>query len=351
MILPRTILGILLALATATASVADEPGAEFVKAKPIQQSKPEYPHKDFKNSNQAWVDIAYCIDESGATQNIKVIDSVGNKRFESAAIETVRQWTFEPALSDGKPAWQSRNHAVISFALKDSNDGVRRTFLKQFRQLAKLHDNNKLEEADALFWQVHARDDLSLYELSKLWQQRARYEQLRGDLAKLDVALHRATVALGRWNDRDSYIQALRLRIETEVRLGQYRTALGGYRSLVKAAGKDSEDALALKPVMQKLRDMIKSDKPFKIGAEVREKGGCYRCNDSWAFVPARNDFTFSNVKGELRSIEWSCDRKHHVSEVAELVKWHIPDDWGACLVQVNGDPGTTFDVIMLPAK
>jgi TonB family protein len=339
----------LFALLAAAASIADDSANEFVKAKPSKRDKPEYPYQDLKNRNQAWVDVAFCIDEAGTTQNIKVIDSVGNERFENAAIETVRQWTYEPALAGGKPAWQSRNHAVISFALKDSNDGVRRTFLKQFRKLEKLHDQEKLQEADELFWQVHSRDDLSLYELSKLWQQRARYEQLRGDLAKLDVALHRATASLGRWNDEDSYVKALRLRIETEVRIGQYRTALGGYRSLVTAAGEDSKDVLALKPVMEKLRDMINSDKPFRISAEVREKGGCYRCNDSWAFVPARNDFTFSNVDGKLQSIEWSCDRKHDVSEVAERVKWHIPDDWGACLVQVNGDPGTTFDVVMLP--
>lgn len=347
----KAIFVLLAALLALTANAADEPAKSFVKAKPIQTDKPKYPYRDFKNRNQAYVDVAFCIDENGTTQNIKVIDSVGNERFEEAAIETVRQWTYEPALADGKPAWQSRNHAVISFALKDSNDGVRRIFLKQFRRLEKLHDQGKLQEADKLFWEVYARDDLSLYELSKLWQQRARYEQLRGDLARLDVALHRATASLGRWNDEKSYIKALRLRIETEVRLGQYRTALGGYRSLVKAAGKGSEDVKALAPVMRKVREMIKNDKPFRISAEVREKGGCYRCNNSWAFVPARNDFTFSNVIGELRSIEWSCDRKHHVSDVSELVKWHIPDDWGACLVQVNGEPGTTFDVIMLPDK
>lgn len=102
-----TILVLSVALLTAMASRAAEPAQEFIKAKPVQSDKPKYPRQDLKNRNQAWVDVAFCIDEAGATQNIKIIDSVGNERFVAA---------------------------------------------------------------DELFHKIRARDDLSLYELSKLWQ-------------------------------------------------------------------------------------------------------------------------------------------------------------------------------------
>jgi hypothetical protein len=90
--------------------------------------------------------------------------------------------------------------------------------------------------------------------------------------------------------------------------------------------------------------------KQEKIDAEVRTKDECNVCNNSWAFTPVRNDFSFANIAGTLESIEMRCNHKRYESAVSGHVEWHIPDDWGTCHVQVYGEPGTTFDVLMLPS-
>lgn len=322
----------------------------FIPAKLIERTSPTYPQFELRHRKQAWVRIAYCIDESGSPQNISVLDSVGNAKFDNAAIETVEQWKFEPALINGEPSWQCRNRTGITFALKGSNTGASKGFAKYYRRIGRLIDENKLEEADKVFWQVYESYNLSLYELSKLWAQRVRYETISGNMYMLDMALHRAAASKGKWIEKKSYIRLLELRVQVELKIGQYYSAMRAFRELAKVSGKDSEKILALKPTMKKLRDTIKSDQVLKIEAEVRTKDECNICNNSWAFTPVRSDFSFANIAGTLDSIELRCNHRLFESAVTGHVEWHIPDSWGTCHVQVYGEPGTTFDVLMLPS-
>lgn len=320
-------------------------------AKQIERTSPRYPQFERRQRKQAWVRITYCIDESGSTQNVSVLDSVGNAKFDNAAIKTVKQWKFEPALINGEPSWQCRNQTGISFELKGANSGASKGFVKYYRKIGRLIDENKLEEADKLFWQVYESYNLSLYELSKLWAQRVRYESISGDMYMLDMALHRATALKGRWIEKKSYIRLLELRVQAELKLGQYYSARRAFRELARVSGNDAEEVLALKPTMKKLRDTINSDQVLTIEAEVRTKDECNVCNNSWAFTPVRNNFSFASITGSLDSIEMRCNHRLFESAVSDHVEWHIPGDWGTCHVQVYGEPGTTFDVLMLPSN
>lgn len=320
-----------------------------VPAKQLKRTAPSYPRQELREGNQAWVHIAYCIDESGSTQNVSVLDSVGGPSFDKAAIKAVKRWQYEPALIDGEPSWQSRNQTYITFAIDRGNTGGSRRFAKQFRKIGALIDQKKPQEADELFRHLYESYDLSLYELSKLWEQRVRYESMSGDMYKVDMALHRATASKGEWIDKASYVRLLNLRVQVELKIGKYHAANRSFSELIKATGEDAEQVLALRPTMDKLRDLIDGDKILEINAEVRTRDECNYCNNSWHFTPVRNDFSFANITGNLESIEMRCDHKRFESAVSDLIEWHIPDDWGICHVQVYGDPGTTFDVLMLP--
>ena len=142
-------------------TVADS-SRQMVLAKQIERSAPIYPRNELRKGKQAWVHITYCIDESGSTQNVSVLDSIGGPRFDKAAVETVQRWKFEPALINGEPSWQSRNNIYVSFAIIRANTGASRKFARQFRKLGKLIDQKKLQEADELFWRVYETYDLSL---------------------------------------------------------------------------------------------------------------------------------------------------------------------------------------------
>jgi len=322
-----------------------------VAAKPLVRTAPSYPTLELNKGREAWVHVAYCVDETGAIQNVSILDSVGNERFDKAAIDTVRQWKYEPALQNGEPVWQSRNNVFISFAIEGGEPGASRQFVRSFRKLGRLLDEGKLEEADELFWTMYQTFELNLYELAKLWSQRVRYESKIGDLYKLDLALNRATASHGEWIDKQSYIHLLGVLARVELSLGKYHEARLSYDELIAQAGEGAKDVLELRPTFEKLQLMIDSDDVLQLTAEVRANGDCAYCKDSWHFTPVRNDFSLSNIKGTLKSIDMRCDNKQFESDAVELVEWHIPDSWGTCQIHVYGEPGTTFDVLMLPAN
>jgi TonB family protein len=326
------------------------PAKTAVLASVIKQSPPKYPRMELIRGKEAWVHVTYCIDESGETQNISILDSVGGQEFEQAAIDAVDQWQFKPALIGGEPSWQSRNQAYISFAISDIEKGAGIGFIRQFRKLGKLIDEKKLEEADELFWRVYDTYDLSLYEMSKLWAQRVRFESLTGDLQKLDVALHRATASGGQWIDKSSYIELLMIRVQVEAITGQYKAAIEAFEELTDAGGANSDEAKLARPIIEKLTELIGSDQVLRIAAQVGTAGECINCNNSWNFSPVRRVFALSNISGKLTSIDFRCDHKRFEFEVSDDVEWNMPDELGSCNVSIYGDPGTTFDVLMPPS-
>jgi len=316
----------------------------------IKRDAPDYPRLELRKGREAWVHVTYCIDETGTIQNVSVLDSIGNESFDKAAIKTVENWEYEPAIQDGKPAWQSRNEVYINFAIEKDDLGASRKFIRQFNKLGDYLEAGKLEDADKLFWQVYETSNLSLYELGKLWAQRVRYEAMTGDYYRLNLALKRATASHGIWIEKESYVRLLKIRVQVEIQLGKYSQALHSFDDLVDAADDDAEEVAELQPVIERLRSIIDGDKVLPINAEVRERGGCLYCNNSWDFTPVRNDFTITNIQGNLDSLDMRCDNKRLEAKVADLLEWHIPEKWGKCHIQIYGEPGTTFDVLMMPA-
>ena len=314
----------------------------------IERTAPKYPRLELNRGHEAWVHVTYCIDESGQTRNVSVVDSTGGRHFDDAAIETVEDWQFEPAMLDGEPSWQSRNQTYITFAIESDERGASRRFVRAFRKLGNYMDEKNLEEADALFQNVLANYDLSLYELSKLWAQRVRYEGLRGDMRGMDEALHRATASKGQWIERDEYIRLLKLRVQVEISIGQYNAALEGFEELEEQAGEDSEEVKTLLPSISQLRAYIDGDQAIRIQAEVRNRFGCDDCDSRWSFKPLRDSFALADVSGELSRVDMRCDHKRFESIVSDEVTWKIPERWGGCYVYFYGDAGTTFDVVMM---
>ena len=333
----------------AAASAVIESAKQTTPALQTKKTAPKYPMTELRKGREAWVHVTYCIDETGAIQNVSVLDSIGGKNFDKAAMKTVQSWKFEPALRNGEPVWQSRNNILVTFAIEGDGKGASRKFIGRFRKLGELIVEGQLVEADELFWKTYETFDLNLYELAKLWSQRVRYEAITEDFLGLDMALHRAGASGGEWIEKDDYTWILNLRAQIELRIGKYDEARDSFEMLVEHTSVDAEEVQKLRPVFDRLDALIASDEILEIKAEVRSRGECAYCNDSWDFTPVRNDFMLQNVSGNLTSIDMRCDNRRFESDVQELVEWHIPDSWGKCHVQIYGEPGSTFDVMMLP--
>jgi len=226
---------------------------ETTRAKQLTRDAPKYARRELKRGREAWVHVTYCVDETGSVKNVSVLDSIGNDAFGEAAVATVQEWEFEPALQDGKPAWQSRNEVYINFALSPEKLGASSKFVRQFRKIGKLIEKENLDAADELFWEVYESFDLSLYELGKLWAQRVRIDAMQGDYYRLNLALKRATASHGSWIEKDSYVRLLKLLVGVEVRIGKYHEAIHSFNDLVDATSEDADEVAALRPAIDQL--------------------------------------------------------------------------------------------------
>ncbi|MGC1548954.1 MAG: energy transducer TonB [Rhodanobacter sp.] len=82
----------------------------------VKMYKPRYPTMALRNSTEGWVEVAFTVDADGNVSDAKVLDAQPRHVFDSAAIDAVRRWKFQPALQNGTAtASQQRKH--IDFKL------------------------------------------------------------------------------------------------------------------------------------------------------------------------------------------------------------------------------------------
>jgi len=60
-----------------------------------------YPREALLNGTEGWVDLEFTIDEHGVPNDIRVKASEPRRVFDTAAIQALRQWRFEPIVTNG----------------------------------------------------------------------------------------------------------------------------------------------------------------------------------------------------------------------------------------------------------
>lgn len=80
----------------------------------IRQVKPQYPQEAFVKKIEGTVQLEILIDKSGRVAGARVIKSI--PLLDAAAVKTVRQWLFTPAIKDGRPV-ATRAYAPVTFRI------------------------------------------------------------------------------------------------------------------------------------------------------------------------------------------------------------------------------------------
>ena len=110
----------LLLLAAAHALAADPAaGLEVELGVPQVRSwvPPVYPPEAVDKKLEGRVQVRFVIDETGAVTKARAVHS-SNPVFEAAAVQSVRQWRFEPAIADGRPVAKCMD-VLLPFQLAD----------------------------------------------------------------------------------------------------------------------------------------------------------------------------------------------------------------------------------------
>lgn len=80
----------------------DGPVMDYDQApRPIKITKPQYPQEAFVKKIEGTVIVEILIDSTGAVVRARVIQSI--PALDAAALQTVREWRFAPAIKNGRP--------------------------------------------------------------------------------------------------------------------------------------------------------------------------------------------------------------------------------------------------------
>ena len=83
---------------------------------PLSRQPPQYPYQAARRSIEGWVRVSFRVTESGAVEDVVVIESDPPGVFEQAAIKAVYRWRFKPRIVVGK-AVAGRAEQVVDFRL------------------------------------------------------------------------------------------------------------------------------------------------------------------------------------------------------------------------------------------
>ena len=98
---------------------APEPAAstgETREATVVRRVPPDYPPDAYRKRVEGWVELEFVVGSDGRVGEVTVSKAQPQRTFDKEAIRAMQQWTFQPALKDGKPV-ESRLKRRMEFKM------------------------------------------------------------------------------------------------------------------------------------------------------------------------------------------------------------------------------------------
>ena len=317
-----------------------------VSAEALEQHAPDFPDGRMRAGQEGWVRIDFVIGPDGRVSDPVVVDSWGGPLFEQAALEAALVWRFE--VPDAAMP-RADNTVEVRFEITGKRDRASRDFLRRYRDIVKdLHYVNTKKARE----KVNMANDFggwNLYESTMLALLNARVEAAEDDAAEQLEYYRRALgVSDPATLDEDNRSKILARIFALEVDSGQYGDALATLAQLRATEG--SDEALAeLDKTIRQLESSIGNDDVLVATATIYSPCDCDTGKPLWVYTPARRDFSFAQVNGNVDSFEARCDNHRLSAQVETATRWSLPAEWGSCRIFVFGEDSATFEFVEHP--
>lgn len=118
------LLALALLLTAAAQLTAQEPASRANRpAQAVTTIAPKFPYLLRRAEAAAEITVSFKVDTKGNVTEAKIVDST-NYEFIAPTLEAVKQWTFVPAIKDGK-AVESRLVQTFAFSVRDQAESER----------------------------------------------------------------------------------------------------------------------------------------------------------------------------------------------------------------------------------
>ena len=317
--------------------------SSFIESAPVERVPPKYPVVAARSGYEGFVQMSFVVDEQGNVLDPVVENYAGHPGFKKAALRAVKDWKYSPAMQNGKPIQQCQNHVQFDFVL-GGESGATRKFVKQYRQAIKHLEAKEYDAVDQIIAQLHQGDLRNRYENAWLWKLDAIYAGDNNDTQRELRAIKRAlgSAKVGAKKDpilpNNEMLWLMQRRFALEL---QYNLMAAGLKTFEALSELPDSDAVVaqLQPYVDQVKAAIASDQSIVIQGQLESE-------KAWFHTLARSKFMFANIQGNIEQVQIRCDARRETYTVAEDNMWEIPQSWGQCRLMLNGEAGTSFEVI-----
>ena len=290
---------------------------------------------------ESFVLIRFTVSVDGHVKDPVLVRLIGPPAFGKASLNAVSNWEYEPATADGVPVERPNWYAVFTYRVPGAT-GARPEVYRAFNKAKDLLSESKFSEVDALLVPILSKPRLLFYERAMVSLLLSISHGLQKDYFVARDYAEDANLMNGAFLPPEAREQAIRQRIRLEAATGQYGDALEWCEKLKalnkgKLADDDHEVQLAAR-INKRLAD----PQPINVSGYISSN----RPLPTWNHVLLRRHFAFPVITGKLNQFQLDCDENKIVSPITSKAEWHVPTSWSNCNLRVEGDPGTTFQLV-----
>jgi TonB family protein len=322
----------------AVAQPAPEPPEEPVNVEVFKEAKilrvptrDYYPRAEKSAGREGWVELNMMIDRTGKPYEVTVTDSSGNPVLEQAALDTVDEVTFAPAL-DGKTPIDSSFTFRFKF-FRNGAEGASRPFIAEYRKFVAAIEADDKPAADACLAQLKAQN---FYEEAYWHYGRYFYFVRWGTPADQLAELKRVLAGSARPEHlpKDTFVTAMTAFFALQVNLQDYGGALSTWTQLQKLISKEQHAKLL--SVVDQIKALRASDEPLFFPAVIDDR-------NRWRGKLFRNRFALDVTKGALSEIKLRCEKEYLFFKYEAGTRYTVTHPGDVCNIEIVGDPGTQF--------
>lgn len=310
---------------------ADDEG--FIEPEVNVYQFPEYPKEAIDKDLTGWVYLQFMVDTNGRAYDVILVDSSGEKSFESAAMRAAQQTSYFPATMNGNPVI-ARDTRVVEFTIEGTAQGPSPRFFERYGSLQKLISDGKQRAAERSIRRLR-QTSRTRFENSWLGIADYTFEKRWGTKQSQLDALNRAIayVATSHYLSADTFESALISKFLLEVNLKYFKTALSTLEKLQRQEVVDDEVLAGLQTYVEQIERLRNNQTPFSVGYE-------FPANRNWEYDLLWNSFSLRTVSGNASSLTVLCDRGTKQLTFEREVTHEMDGDVGNCSVYVHGSQG-----------
>lgn len=325
---------------------------QFEAAELIEGSVSENYYGSFwpSRADSGVVELVFMVDQKGKPSNIVVLRS-SQPFFDSAAIKTIATYRYTPARLNGE-AIESRQVARIKFDHSkianfsgfvnpmDAPEGYMSLYNRLRKELKKESPSHR--KAMISLNKIHRLRYKTFF--TAVHTQLARYyiaQKFGSKAQQLDPLLKLMMFQDISWGGKNALEEEVKKTVQFAILklmldLGHNAEALERYHQFTALNPELTE---VFSGVMKKIMQVRDSDAVLERKAVLSRDGKTF-------LSLLKRSFVVELVEGEIKNLLLRCERRFAQFEYKAEAQYNIPETWGKCELQLNGEPKTRLSVL-----